>query len=689
MTTKASAVAVILLVTVAVWGAAVSPPASTAEPAPTTTGPFPGATVRVFDTLAPLGATPGESLEDPTGLTGHGTSFPTIVTTYARDNHPVGPSGLSYWNPDCGLFTLYGKTVGFPGGVDINLTGPVQSAPSFAFGDVTFGPGDVWVPGLQEHPLYVHFAGTNRFRTFGTPSRTTPSDARAFGVKVDQRTGNVFVALPADGNLVRVDPTAPQSPGFVATIDWWVGGLGAGPSGVTVDDAGRPYTTLSGEGFDIVVRVDSGPDGVQGTDDDFLTYWQVPNRNGIRSFRTVPAVAPFQEEYPNAILTTDDNGNVWFTESGSNEIGRLSAGPDGVLGSADDVICEYTTPGLANPQQIANTGAGNLLQVYFTEGDGNSVSVLTESEADLAGEPTRVCTTVPAETFASPGFRGGAQFFDEEIEPLQTVIVPTIQRVQGVADAASGGTTTAAGEPIPPILRFSPMPNPLASVDGTPMGDAGNGFPSGMTGVYASNRVAGAYLRGNKHFELESEAVIAPLALTRSLVGSATPPPGGPIIYQLPARMTGSGSLFTAGGTRVRHGFVLRCTDTGARDNTLEVTWGDGNRFHMERLTNGACTDDPSISPNPRHADFDTFTGAGSGRLNGSAGATAEWKFTATGKTKDEGAPGIGDTARIVIRDATGAVVLDVSGPLEQGGHRAHKASKHPAKKVTGNSPTR
>ena len=52
-----------------------------------------------------------------------------------------------------------------------------------------------------------------------------------------------------------------------------------------------------------------------------------------------------------------------------------------------------------------------------------------------------------------------------------------------------------------------------------------------LSGVYASNRVAGAYLRGNKHFELESEAVIAPLALTRSLVGSATPPPGGPIIY--------------------------------------------------------------------------------------------------------------------------------------------------------------
>jgi hypothetical protein len=479
--------------------------------------PFPGATVKVWDTAAaiggiPLGASPGESIEDSAGLTGHGTSSPTVATIYTRGSHPQGPSGVSYWNPDSNTFVWYGKTIGVPGGVDINRTGPVQSTSSPVFGSVTFGPGDVWVGGLQFQPLYVHFAGTNRFRTYGTPSRLMPSDARAWGVKVDQNTGDVFVALPgpqpSEGVIVRVSPVAPQSPGFAETTDWIVGGVGAGPAGITLDSSGRPYTTLSG--LDIVVRVDRGADGVLGTTDDILTFWRVPNRGGVRSFRTVPPAVPvLGEEYPNAIITTDTDGNVWFTESNSNEIGRLSAGPDGVLGTADDVICEYTKPGLSNPQQIASTGSGSLLQVYFTEGEGNSVSVLTQAEADLAGEPTRVCTTVPAETAAAEVFAGATQFFDEEIEPLQTTIHPTVHHVAGLDGAASGNTTTAAGEPIPPILRFSPMPNPLLSYDGTPIGDAGNGFPSGLTGVYGTNKIAGAYLRGNKHFELQSGAVIA------------------------------------------------------------------------------------------------------------------------------------------------------------------------------------
>jgi len=53
------------------------------------------------------------------------------------------------------------------------------------------------------------------------------------------------------------------------------------------------------------------------------------------------------------------------------------------------------------------------------------------------------------------------------------------------------------------------MPNPLLSNTGAPIGDAGNGFPSGLTGVCGTNKIAEACLRGNKHFELESGAVIA------------------------------------------------------------------------------------------------------------------------------------------------------------------------------------
>src|SRR5207247_9558544 len=60
---------------------------------PIPTNQFPSATVKVWDTAAPiggisLGATPGESIEDPTGRTGHGTTSPTIVTLYPRSTHP-------------------------------------------------------------------------------------------------------------------------------------------------------------------------------------------------------------------------------------------------------------------------------------------------------------------------------------------------------------------------------------------------------------------------------------------------------------------------------------------------------------------------------------------------------------------------------------------------------------------------
>lgn len=610
-------------------------------------GEFPSARVKVWDTAVPvppslsLGLTPGESVEDPTGLTGHETSFPTVVTVYARGSHPSGPSGLSYWNPDGNIFVWYGKTVGFPGGVDINRMGPVQRAPSPLFGEVVFGPGDVWVGGDQFEPLYVHFAGTDRFRAYGTRSSLEPSASRVWGVKVDEKTGHVFVAQPAQGVITRLDPV---------TNDHATWAMGGGPAGITVDSQGRPYSTLSHA--DIILRIDPGPDGLLGTPDDLATFWRVPNLGGVRSFRDMPPPTLLQEEYPNGIITTDANGNIWFTESNSHEIGRLSAGPDGVLGSADDLICEYTKLGLANPQQIASTGSGSQLQVYFTEGEGNSTSILTESEADLTRVP--VCTTMPAESLALRLTVAPTAFFDEEVSPLRTAIVPTVHDVPGMdGTPASGTTRTADGKLIPGILRYSPMPNPVLSSDGTPIGDAGNGFPTGMTGVYATNRVAGAYLKGNKHFELESGAVIAP-------------PPGDQ--GMLMGRMTGGGRVFTADGTPVTHGFVLRCQpDLQKGKDVMQVNWGDGNRFHLESVASASCSDDPTITPNPPAAGFDTHSGTGTGRFNGVEGATVEWTFT------DAGEPGTGDTAKIVIRDGFGMTVLEVSGTLTKGNHQAHK----------------
>jgi hypothetical protein len=297
-------------------------------------------------------------------------------------------------------------------------------------------------------------------------------------------------------------------------------------------------------------------------------------------------------------------------------------------------MCEFTSPGLLGPQQIAVTGSGPSLQVYFSEGDGNSVSVLTETEADLAAAPTTVCTRTPGEPFPISAFDAATPFFDEQVMPLHTPIVPTVHEVIGSGGGASGTTRTPDGKLIPPILRFSPMPNPLLSLDGTALADAGNGFPSGLTGVYANNRIAGAYLKGNKHFEVTSEAIVA---APQAFAG---------------ARMTGGGSTFATNNTRVTHGFVLHCAPTEKHNDVLEVVW-EHRRFHLTTVTARWCSDDPGISS----MGFDTHAGRGLGRYNGAL-ASVEWTFTDTGKAT------MSDVGGIVIRDSLGRVVLDVVGPL-------------------------
>lgn len=130
-------------------------------------------------------------------------------------------------------------------------------------------------------------------------------------------------------------------------------------------------------------------------------------------------------------------------------------------------------------------------------------------------------------------------------------------------------------------------------------------------------------------------------------------------------RMTGGGGVITAAGLRVTHGFDLNC-EAGEGSSSLQINWGRGNRFHLETLTSAYCSDDHAIVSTPPAAEFDTYEGKGAGRLNGVAGATAEWTFT------DAGEPGRNDTARIVIKDASGTVVLSVSGKLAGGNHQSH-----------------
>lgn len=129
-------------------------------------------------------------------------------------------------------------------------------------------------------------------------------------------------------------------------------------------------------------------------------------------------------------------------------------------------------------------------------------------------------------------------------------------------------------------------------------------------------------------------------------------------------RMTGGGSVMMANGTRVTHGFTLQC-DAARGPNNLQINWGK-NRFHLEQLTAALCYDDENLAPTAPEQSFDTYVGAGTGRLNNQPGATATWTFT------DVGEPGTADMATIEIKDAANNVVLTVSGYLDRGNQQAH-----------------
>jgi hypothetical protein len=137
----------------------------------------------------------------------------------------------------------------------------------------------------------------------------------------------------------------------------------------------------------------------------------------------------------------------------------------------------------------------------------------------------------------------------------------------------------------------------------------------------------------------------------------------GPVQAATVGRMTGSGGIYdsAASAVRVRYTFELHC-DVTVPPNPLNVDWDTGNAFQLSTLIAATCSDDPSVSG---VASFDTYSGSGTGTVNGVTGATAQWTFT------DAGDPGSGDTAHITISDAAGKVILTIAGPVVRGNHQA------------------
>lgn len=487
--------------------------------------PLPHATLKVWNTQPDLGFDPNESVDDVSGLTTH-VGSPAVVTVIENTTHSGGPCGVIFWNPDTNDFKWYGVTFGFQAAVDINRSAPVLTGP----GGKTFQPGDSWQSGptsspsvfMVEMPIYVNFKGSDDFRGY-----QVALGEHSWGVKVDQKTGHVWYAGFEDGTIGRLNPATNERTRW--DLDLPAPAAPAEPRYITLDATGKVYVTVGG--LDQVVRLNPATNEV--------TRWDVP---GVGDFEE-----GFLFETPDGI-TVDASGDVWFTESQSAEVGRLNP--------ALNTITEYTKTGLLDPQLIATSGSGATLQSFFTEGEGNAVSIVTSEAAvgvSTAVLPVTSTVTPVADTVTTEDFSR---------TPLTKNITPEtfdIPGVNGGPDAKDVKTPT--GERIPGILR---LPMPLAEV-----------FPSGITDVFKANTVAGSWLgkptgfppiEADRVWQLTSGAIIAP---------PEEMPPAG-----VPGKVTGGGSI--PAGSKATFGFVgiSEGTIDNAKGNIQYVDHAAGVKIH-------------------------------------------------------------------------------------------------------------
>ena len=142
------------------------------------------------------------------------------------------------------------------------------------------------------------------------------------------------------------------------------------------------------------------------------------------------------------------------------------------------------------------------------------------------------------------------------------------------------------------------------------------------------------------------------------------PPPPPPPPEPVKGRFTGGG--FQIGEVKVTRGFTIHCDNL--LTNNLEVNWGGGNNFHMDRnsLVDVVCTrpDDPT----PPEAPVSRISATSSGQCNGQP-ATIRFIL------EDHGEPGREDRAELMI---SGGCSLDLPlANLDGGNIQAHFDQPH------------
>ncbi|MGY2897014.1 virginiamycin B lyase family protein [Deinococcus sp. UYEF24] len=198
---------------------------------------------------------------------------------------------------------------------------------------------------------------------------TGPDNALWFTENNANRIGRITVA----GAVTEF--TTPAAAGIYTT------GITVGPdsqlwfterTGINrVSTAGKFDTDIKTGGQSEPNYITKGADGnLWSTDTSSNVIRRTIPRGGTTSFGTTSFIAPSAVRVGSLPagggITSNTDGNLWFTEPGANKIGRIT--PTGV-------VTEFTVPTPnANPAEIVSDSDGNL---WFTESDARKIARVT------------------------------------------------------------------------------------------------------------------------------------------------------------------------------------------------------------------------------------------------------------------------------------------------------------------------
>jgi hypothetical protein len=144
-------------------------------------------------------------------------------------------------------------------------------------------------------------------------------------------------------------------------------------------------------------------------------------------------------------------------------------------------------------------------------------------------------------------------------------------------------------------------------------------------------------------------------------------------------RFTGGPNGVSVGGAKVTTGLQIHCHPKDPSVN-FEINWAGGENFHLEDVTDVACSDNPLITPQPPKAPVDTIVATGFGKYNGLDGYTIEFTLIDSGEPDNKRT----DQIAILIYKTTDPTDVKLNVPLQfitAGNIQAHFDQPHGSNK--------